>query len=454
MTSAEFVSNASVPVALQGVATDDFPREQTDVVVIGGGIIGAAATYYLAKAGFKVALVEKGLVGAEQSSRNWGWCRQQNRDERELPLIKASLDLWGSLNAELGTETGFRRNGLLYVTNNEAELETWREWVALAANYDVHSEMLTWRQARELSPNSKGRWLGGVKSPSDGHAEPALAAPAFASAARRVGAKVIQFCAARGLSIANGRVDGVITESGLIRTNAVLCAAGAWASMFCRAHGIFMPQSGAVGTVFTTDEAPEIISGGFSTPAFTVRRNLNKTYTVSLRGRAQIDITPQSIQYLPDFWRMFRDRYNAGVKFKLRRYFFEGPATCSRWGLDQTSPFERMRVLDPAPDEGTVQAAFKALVETYPELQGQKVNRKWGGWIDSTPDGIPVISPISQIDGLYMAAGFSGHGFGIAPAAGKLAAQLITGEPTLVDPTEFRLERLARGANKGRVAKF
>lgn len=454
MNPREFVSDSAVPVALQSVGNDPFPRDAVDVVVIGGGIIGAAATYYLAQAGYKVALVEKGFVGAEQSSRNWGWCRQQNRDERELPLIKASLDLWGSLNAELGEETGFRRNGLLYVTDSEREMETWRQWVQLAKNYDVRSEMLTSRQASDLSPNAKGSWLGGVNSPSDGHAEPALAAPAYANAARRLGATIHQSCAARGLSVTNGRTDGVVTEHGLIKADAVLCANGAWASMFCRPYGVFMPQTGAVGTVFTTSEAPEIISGGFSTPEFTFRRNIDRTYTVSIRGRAQIDITPQTFQYLPDFWGMFRDRYNAGVKFKLGRYFLEGPGAYSKWKLDQTSPFEKVRVLNPVPDQSSVDAGFKALTDTYPELQSLKVSRKWGGWIDSTPDGIPVISPVAALNGLYLATGFSGHGFGIGPAAGKLAAQMITGEKPIVDPSGFSLERLARGANKGKVAKF
>ena len=97
-------------------STAELP-ESADIVVIGGGIIGACAAYFLARDGLKVALLEKGRIGAEQSSRNWGWCRQQNRDARELPLSTKSLDLWGEISAELGEDLGFRRCGLLYLSD-------------------------------------------------------------------------------------------------------------------------------------------------------------------------------------------------------------------------------------------------------------------------------------------------------------------------------------------------
>src|SRR5215210_9379155 len=109
---------------LRAIETSPGIPKRADVVVIGGGIIGVFTAYYLAKRGLTVALVEKGRIGAEQSSRNWGWCRQQNRDARELPMAMKSLDLWERFGAESGEDTGFRRCGLLYLSNDEAELET------------------------------------------------------------------------------------------------------------------------------------------------------------------------------------------------------------------------------------------------------------------------------------------------------------------------------------------
>src|SRR5689334_16718898 len=130
--------------------------DAVDVAVIGGGIIGVASAYHLAKQGVRVALLEKGHVACEQSSRNWGWVRQQNRDERELPLIRHSLEMWGRLNEEIGGDTGFRRCGLLYVTEDPAELAGWESWVNMARGYQVHSRLLTAAEAQAMTPGAKG----------------------------------------------------------------------------------------------------------------------------------------------------------------------------------------------------------------------------------------------------------------------------------------------------------
>src|SRR5882757_251665 len=124
------------------VASDTRLPGRVDVVVIGGGIIGVAAAYFLAKKGRSVALVEKGRIGAEQSSRNWGWCRQQNRDARELPMATKSMDLWESFGAESGESTGFSRCGLLYLSNDDAELAGWARWRDFARTVGVTTHML------------------------------------------------------------------------------------------------------------------------------------------------------------------------------------------------------------------------------------------------------------------------------------------------------------------------
>ena len=111
--------------------------------MIGGGIIGVSAAYFLAKKGRSVALVEKGRIAAEQSSRNWGWCRTQNRDERELPLQLVSMELWDSLPATIGADMGFRRNGLIYATKSEEELATWSAWIDMARTYQVRNRVLS-----------------------------------------------------------------------------------------------------------------------------------------------------------------------------------------------------------------------------------------------------------------------------------------------------------------------
>src|SRR5687768_3943593 len=122
------VRSASMSPLVKRIQNDQELPAKADVVVIGGGIVGASAAFFLAERGLSVALVEKGYVGCEQSSRNWGWCRQQNRDERELPLSGVASQLWDELAAKIGEDIGFRRCGLLYATDNPQQLAEWEKW--------------------------------------------------------------------------------------------------------------------------------------------------------------------------------------------------------------------------------------------------------------------------------------------------------------------------------------
>jgi glycine/D-amino acid oxidase-like deaminating enzyme len=437
-----------MPVPVQPVVSDDTLPEAVDVVVIGAGIAGSAAAYYLAEKGYSVALIDKGFVGGEQTSRNWGWCRQQHRDLRELPLAMKSLEMWGDLNRELDAETGFRRSGLLYVTTRPADFAQWEAWTLAAREHQLHSRILSAAEAKAMTPGSTRDWLGGIHSPGDGRAEPALAGPAFAEAARAHGATIHQNCAARGLDIATGKVAGVITERGRIRTQRALCAGGAWTSLFCRRHGVALPQAGVRSTSFYTKAAPQITDGGLSMPDVTIRRRLDGGYTVGLGGRGLVELSPQGLLYARQFWPTLKKRWR-GVTLAIGRSFFDGPESFARWSFDRVSPFERCRTLDPAADPKLVQEGLTKLAEHYPALKGLEVEHSWGGLIDSTPDGIPVISAVDPLPGLFLSTGFTGHGFGIGPAAGRLAADIVAGDPPIVDPEPFRYSRMIDGTDLG-----
>ncbi len=431
---------------LDPVESDPALPEAADVVVIGAGIVGVGAAYALARAGHSVALLEKGVVAGEQSSRNWGWCRLLNRDEREIPLMQHSLEIWGRLGEEIGADTGFRRNGLVYVTKDPQQLAAWEAWADMARAYQAPVRMIDAAEARRLTPGNEQDWIGGVVSPRDGRAEPAMAAPAMAKAARAAGVTLHQNCAVRGLDTTGGRISGVFTEKGRIRTQAVILAAGAWASMFLRRHGVDMPQSSVHSTVFATTPAKSVSAGPLWTPDFVLTPLLDGGYLIAAKARGRLELTPAGIRYARKFLPSLRKNWKL-VELRFGRSFLEGPdALHGKWSFDKPTAFERMRVLDPRPKTSIVEPTLQAIVATYPELAGIRAARVWAGWIDSTPDAVPVISPVDALPGLVVAAGFSGHGFGIGPGAGRLAADLATGAPAVVDPAPFALARLVDGS--------
>jgi glycine/D-amino acid oxidase-like deaminating enzyme len=130
-----------------------------------------------------------------------------------------------------------------------------------------------------------------------------------------------------------------------------------------------------------------------------------------------------------------------------------GHETLKRWRLDAPTPMEQMRILDPKPDRATIAETHRRAVELLPELREAKITHAWAGFVDSTPDGVPGIGEVPGVPGLILAAGFSGHGFGIGPGAGHLIADLATGAQPIVDPTPYRPSRFA-GSAWGKVADF
>lgn len=431
---------------LRPATSDTTVPARVDVVVVGGGIVGVAATFALARSGHAVALIEKGRVAAEQSSRNWGWCRTQNRDMRELPLQLLSMQLWDRLSSEIQADLGFRRTGLIYATKSEAELATWADWVAKAAPYQVRNKVLSPAETKALTPGNEQDWIGGIHAPTDGRAEPSMAAPALADAARGLGALVLQDCAVRGLDMTGGRVVGVITERGRIAADAVLYAGGAWASMFLRRHGVDLPQAGIHSTVFATTPGPEVTPGGLVTPEFTLSRRLDGSYIVAAQNRGQLEVTPQGMRYARQFWPTFKSRRQR-LTISVGRSLLTGPeALAGRWSFDKPTPMEKHRIYAPPPNRAVAGPALAKVKAVYPALANIGIGGLWAGWIDLTPDSIPVISPVDALPGLFVAAGFSGHGFGIGPGAGQLAAELVTGARPSVDPNPFRLSRFSDGS--------
>jgi glycine/D-amino acid oxidase-like deaminating enzyme len=425
------------------------PPERADVVIVGGGIIGVSAALALAKKGVSVALCEKGRIAGEQSSRNWGWCRTMGRDPAEIPLAMESLRLWEGMNREVGAETGFRNAGILYLCESQGDIDRHEAWLAHARHYQARSRLIGPDEVDRLLPGSTRRWPGALFTPTDGRAEPQLAAPAIAEAARRAGATIMTSCAVRGLETAAGSVSAAVTEKGRIACSAIVLAGGVWSRLFCGNIGLDFPQLKILGSVMRTaplEGAPDYAVGAAK---FAFRKRLDGGYTVAQRGANEKPIVPDTFRlffdFLPSLAKEWRD-----LRLRIGRRFIEEWNIPQRWALDQASPFEAVRVLDPAPAEAILTEGWSNLVRNFPVFKDATIAQRWAGLIDVTPDAVPVISPVRSLPGFFLASGFSGHGFGIGPAAGRLVADLVSGDSAIVDPAPFRLERLARTMKGGR----
>ncbi|MEO1638101.1 MAG: FAD-binding oxidoreductase [Pseudomonadota bacterium] len=437
-----FPLSADQPVEHAGPLPDT-----ADVVVIGAGVIGVMTAWELAKAGHKVVLLEKGRVAAEQSSRNWGWIRAQGRDPAELPIMVEAGAMWRQMAAEIGEDIGLRQTGVAYLANDDKAMARYADWLPHAQAAGVDSRLLSADETAQMFPEATTRWKGALWTASDMRAEPWVAIPALARAAARDGVVIRENCAVRTLDIAAGRISGVITEAGRIATSAVVVAGGAWSSLFLRRHGVNIPQLSVRCTVAATAPLPQIFDGGAGDSHLAFRRRQDGGYSLASPGFHELFIGPDAFRALPKFAKQLWDD-PFGTRFCLTapKNFPDGWRTPRRWTADQVSPFEAMRVLNPAPHMGKVRALTARFGATFPALGEVEVKSVWAGMIDTMPDVVPIVDQAPAIPGLTIATGMSGHGFGIGPAFGRIAAKLVTGDAPGHDITRFRVSRFRDGS--------
>ncbi len=416
-----------------------------DVVIIGGGIVGCSAAYFLARQGVSVAVFEKGRIAGEQSGRNWGWVRQQGRSPIELPLMMRSLRLWQGLAKDLGEDIGFRQGGSLYLAASPSQLAELEQWLAVAREHRLDTRMLSDRELREVLKCAGSKWAGAMYTASDGRAEPNRATAAIARGAQRAGARIVSRCAVRGIERAAGRVQGVVTEHGAVAARTVVCAGGAWTRLFCGSLRITVPQLTVLGTVARTAPTTQLLEGEAWSPRIAIRRRADGGYTVAHGGSFAHSLTPATLRFAGRFWPALRQGHDS-VRVKFGREFFKALATPGRWDLDAPSPFERERVLDPTPEPRVLGQMREALRAWFPEIAEAPFVETWGGMIEASPDVLPIISSADGLNGFLIATGFSGHGFGIGPGAGKLIADMVSRKGDPAELTAFRLGRFFDGS--------
>ena len=278
-------------------------------------------------------------------------------------------------------------------------------------------------------------------------AEPWVAVPALARAAVRDGVVIVENCAARMLEISAGRITGVVTEAGRIATSSVVVAGGAWSSLFLRRHGVSIPQLSVRATVAATAPLPQVFEGGAVDSRFAFRRRQDGGYTLAPSGFHELFVGPDAFRALTRFAKqLWADPLGTKLLPAAPKDYPDAWGTKRRWAGDEVSPFEKMRVLNPAPNMGKVKMLADKMAETFPAVGKVEIRSAWAGMIDTMPDVVPVVDNCTDIPGLTIATGMCGHGFGIGPAFGRIAAKLVTGDAPGHDISRFRLSRFSDGS--------
>ncbi len=364
-----------------------------------------------------------------------------------MPIVIEACRLWQQLAEECGEDIGLTQTGVTYLARTEKDLASFDGFMKIAADHELDTRLLDSGETAKLFKGITQRYAGAMVTPSDMRAEPWVAVPALARLAVRSGVTIVENCAARALDVSAGRITGVWTEAGRIATPTVLVAGGAWSSLFLRKHGVSIPQLSVRATVAATGPLPDIHSGAAADSHVALRRRQDGGYTLAPGGSSQLYIGPDAFRhamtYLPALMaNPLGTRYSTAAPAS----YPDSWSTPRDWRPDAVSPFERMRVLNPAPEASglrSIERNFKAL---FPQFETIPLKTTWAGMIDAMPDVVPIIDRAEAIGGLFVATGMSGHGFGIGPGVGRVVADLIQGNDTGHNLHRFRFSRFSDGS--------
>lgn len=365
------------------------------VLIIGGGITGTAAAYELARSGVSVTVVERASLASMGSGRTLAGVRQSGRHPAELPLAISAVQRWQTLGEELGADLEYRQRGNLRLAEDEADVEKLREMVQDHQGDGLEIEFLENNSAvREIAPAVSERILAAAYCPTDGHANPIATVQAYAAAGRRCGVCFMEQTPVRDITTSAGRVTGVTTDQGPIAADQIVVAAGIDTPRLLEPLGLDFPLSLALVPVIQTVGTRQLLDQvlGTAKAHFAARQQVDGRMRFSSGGHP-VDLRPSDVTV------------------------------------------ESMR-----PTVAMAAETLSRAAELLPEIAEVPVNQIWGGFVDLTSDGIPVLDRVPEIEGLVVAAGFSGHGFCLGPVSGEIVRDLVLDRSSRwpLDPFRWR----------------
>ncbi|TFV64571.1 FAD-binding oxidoreductase [Geodermatophilus sp. DF01-2] len=368
------------------------PPSVASVVVIGGGVVGLSSACSLAQAGVRdVVLLDKSALGSGSTCKAAGGVRALFSAPVNIALGARSLETFRDFPARFGQEIDLHQVGYLFLLSTPEAVAAFEAGVALQNDLGVPSRMTTVDEARRLSPlvETDGL-LAAVYSPTDGHCTPESVVAGYASTARRAGATLLPHCPATGIDVRDGQVVGVRTESGTIRADTVVCAAGAWSAEVGSWAGVDLPVTPLRRQVLVTEPVPGLDPQ-----------------------------TPFTIDFETSF-------------------YFHGEGKGLLLGMsdpEETPGFTLTRSDAWLPRLGEV------IERRAPALAGIGIASGWAGLYEMTPDSNALIGRAESVEGFLYATGFSGHGFLMGPAVGEVVRDLHLGEEPFVDVSGLGAER-------------
>lgn len=365
-----------------------------DVIIVGSGVIGNAAAYYLAKKGASVIVLEKSeSIGDGGSSRNGGGVRQSGRDKRELPLAMYGIkNLWPTLSEELEMDVEYYQDGNIRLGKTDDHMKILGGLTKNANDCGLDVKMISGEEARQICPYLSEEVMGASWCPTDGHANPLLTTLAYYRKARQLGVRFITGEEVVEISKVKGKLRRVITENNVFEGETIILAAGYDSRKLASTFGIDIPMTSALLEVLVTEAQP---------PMF-----------YQMLGTAAAD-------------------------------FYGHQSTHGSFVFGGSSGLEDVNKDNGTPTSSSITASCicRGIMKYFPILQEVKIVRSWAGWMDVCVDHVPVISFVEEVPGLIIAAAFSGHGFGISPTVGMLLSEMVTDGKPSIDISAFRYDR-------------